>query len=217
MLDALLGKKLGMTQVYDADGIIHPVTVIQLGPCTVMQVKTEENDGYSAVQLGFEDKPRRVATRPERGRAEKIDSEPKRFVREVRPAELPEGHDAGTVLTAAEFEGARVVDVRGVTKGKGFAGVVKRWGFRGSPASHGASKNHRRGGSIGMGTTPGKVFKGQKMPGRRGGVRRTVKNLDVVKLDPENNLLMVGGGVPGPVGGFLFVRVVKRQTEDDKE
>ena len=212
-MDAMLGKKLGMTQVYDGDGNIHPVTVIQLGPCTVMQVKTEENDGYCAVQLGFEEKPRRVATRPERGRAEKADTEPKRFVREVRVTVLEEGQQAGVVLTASEFEGARLVDVRGVSKGKGFAGVVKRYGFKGAPASHGAHKNHRRPGSIGMGTTPAKVLKGQRLPGRMGGVRRTVKNLNVVEIDPEKNLLLVAGGVPGPVGGFLFVRVVKRESE----
>ena len=178
-----------------------------------MQVKTEETDGYSALQLGFEDKPRRVATRPERRRAEEADTEPKRFIREVRLPELSEDHKAGVVLTAAEFDGAKLVDVQGVTKGRGFTGVVKRWGFHGSPASHGASKNHRRAGSIGAGTTPGRVMKGVKMPGRSGGARRTVKNLEVVKLDPEKNLLMVAGGVPGFAGGFLFVRVVKRETE----
>ncbi|HUW57076.1 MAG TPA: 50S ribosomal protein L3 [Planctomycetota bacterium] len=217
MLDLMLGKKIGMTQVYDVDGNVQPVTVIQLGPCTVMQVKTEGTDGYSAVQLGFEDKPRRVATRPERGRAEKADTEPKRFVQEVRVDELDEGHKTGVVLTAAEFDRVRVVDVQGVTKGKGFAGVVRRWGFHGAPGSHGSSKVHRRPGSIGAGSTPGHVIKGRKMPGRMGGVRRTVKNLNVMKLDTEKNLLLVVGGVPGPVGGFLSVRVVQRESEDKKK
>ncbi|HUU42156.1 MAG TPA: 50S ribosomal protein L3 [Planctomycetota bacterium] len=213
MLDVLLGKKLGMTQVYDDAGVLYPVTVIQLGPCTVMQVKTDATDGYSALQLGFEDKPRRRATKPERGRAEKIEAEPKRFVREVRLASASEKNQAGQVLTAAEFEGAKVVDVQGVTKGKGFTGVVKRYGFRGAPASHGASKVHRRPGSIGGNQRLTKVVKGKRMPGRDGADRRTVKNLSVVRIDPEKNLLLVAGGVPGPVGGFLAVRVVKRETE----
>jgi len=213
MLDVMLGRKLGMTQVYDDAGVLHPVTVIQLGPCTVMQVKTDETDGYAALQLGFEDKPRRRATKPERGLAEKIDAEPKRFVREVRLSASSEGREAGEVLTASEFTGARVVDVQGVTKGKGFTGVVKRWGFHGAPASHGAHKNHRRAGSIGQSATPSRVFKGMHMPGRDGGDRRTVKNINVVKVDPEKNLLLVAGGIPGPVGGFLSVRVVKRETE----
>jgi large subunit ribosomal protein L3 len=213
MLDVMLGKKLGMTQVYDDAGTLHPVTVIQLGPCTVMQVKTAETDGYAALQLGFEDKPRRRATKPERGRAEKVGAEPKRFISEVRVAEPSEEHQAGAVLTAAEFEGARMVDVQGITKGKGFTGVVKRWGFRGAPASHGAHKNHRRPGSIGMSATPSRVLKGMHMAGRDGGHRRTVKNMRVVKVDPEKNLLLVAGGVPGPVGGFLSVRVVKREAE----
>ncbi|KPJ57931.1 MAG: 50S ribosomal protein L3 [Planctomycetes bacterium DG_58] len=212
MLDGMLGKKIGMSQVYDGEGNLHPITVIQLGPCTVMQVKTDETDGYSALQLGFEDKPRRVATRPERRRAERADTEPKRFVREVRVPQLSEDHKAGRVLTAAEFEGASVVNVQGVTKGKGFAGVVRRWGFRGAPGSHGTSKVHRRPGSIGAGASPSKVIKGLKMGGRSGGTRRTVKNLKVLKLDPDKNLLMVGGSVPGPVGGFLFVRVAKREV-----
>ena len=213
MLNVLLGKKLGMTQVYDDDGVVHPVTVIQLGPCTVMQVKTEETDGYVALQIGFDDKPRKRATKPERGRAEKVDTEPKRFIREVRVDALTEEHQPGQVLTAAEFEGARLVDVQGITKGRGFTGVVKRWGFHGAPASHGAHKNHRRGGSIGMAATPARVLKGTKMPGHSGHARRTVKNMNVVRLDPEKNLLMVGGGIPGPMGGFVSVRVVKRETE----
>jgi len=212
MLDAMLGKKLGITQVYDENGIIRPVSVIQLGPCTVMQVKTPQTDGYAAIQLGFEDKLRRLANQPERGHAAKVETEPKRCIREVRLDALDEEITPGKVLSASEFEGVTVVDVQGVTKGKGFAGVVKRWGFHGSPASHGASKNHRRPGSIGMGTTPGRVLKGMRMGGQMGNVRRTVKNLKVVKLDPERNLLLVCGAVPGPANGFLFVRVVKRES-----
>jgi len=213
MLDEMLGKKLGMTQVYDEDGVLHPVSVIQVGPCTVMQVKTDETDGYVALQLGFEDKPRKSATKPERGRAEKAQTEPKRFIREVAVAELAEENQPGQVVTVAEFEGAKVVDVQGITKGRGFTGVVKRHGFAGAPASHGAHKNHRRGGSIGMAATPARVLKGTKMPGQHGNALRTVKNINVVRIDPEKSLLMVGGGIPGPVGGFVSVRVVKRETE----
>jgi len=214
MLDVLLGKKLGMTQLHDETGSVHPVTVIQLGPCTVMQVKTEEKDGYNALQLGFEDKPRKRATRAERGRAEAVNAEPKRFVREVRLGEPDEEQKPGTVLTVNEFEGVRVVSVRGVSKGKGFAGVVKRWGFHGAPASHGANKNHRRAGSIGAGTSPGHVAKGMKMGGHAGAANTTVKNVRVVRLDPERNLLMVEGSVPGPTGAFVSVRVVKRETQE---
>jgi large subunit ribosomal protein L3 len=213
MLDELLGKKIGMTQLYDESGSVRPVTVIQLGPCTVMQVKTQEKDGYAALQLGFEDKRRKSATRPERARAEKASTEPKHFIQEVRVAQLSETHKPGLVVTAAEFEGVRVVNVRGTTKGRGFAGVVKRHGFRGSPQSHGASKVHRRHGSIGSASRLTKVPKGMRMEGRMGGVWRTVKNLRVVKLEPEKNLLLVCGGIPGPVGGFLSVRAVKRETK----
>ena len=213
MLNEMLGKKIGMTQVYDDEGRIRPVTVIQVGPCTVMQVKTEENDGYTALQLGFGDKRRKSATNPERGKAVKADTEPKRILREVHVREVGEDHELGKELTIGELEGASVVDIQGITKGRGFAGVVKRWGFHGANASHGAHKNHRRAGSIGPGTTPGRVLKGRKMPGRMGGVKRTVKNLEVVRLDQEKSLLLVHGGVPGPNGGFLSVRVVKRETE----
>jgi large subunit ribosomal protein L3 len=210
MLDAMLGKKIGMTQVYDEAGVIHPVTVIELGPCTVMQVKSREKDGYVALRLGFQDKRRKSATRPERALAEKIQSEPKRFIREVR---LDEAGDRkpGAVLTAAELEGAKVVDVVGTSKGKGFQGVVKRHHFHGHPASHGTSKVHRRPGSIGPGSEIGHVIKGRRMAGHMGNVRRTVKNLSVVRLDPEKNLLLVQGGIPGPNGGFVLVRVVRRE------
>jgi large subunit ribosomal protein L3 len=178
-----------------------------------MQVKAQDSDGYTALQLGFEDKARRVTKRPERGHAEKAKTEPKRFIREVRLDGLAEGHKPGLVVTAAEFEGARLVDVQGLSKGKGFAGVVKRHGFRGSPGSHGASKVHRRHGSIGSNSRLTKVPKGMRMEGRMGGVRKTVRNLQVIRLDAGKNLLVVEGAVPGPVGGFLSVRVAKRSAK----
>ncbi len=212
MLNALLGRKVGMTQVYDDRGAVRPVTVIELGPCTVMQVKTKEKDGYAALQIGFADKRRKSASRAERGRAEKAGAEPKRFLREVRLDELAADHKAGLVLTAAEFAGARVVDVQGTTKGRGFQGAMKRHGFHGHPASHGTSKVHRRVGSIASARI-GSVRKGQRMPGHMGDVTATVKNLSVVQLNPEKNLLLVEGAVPGPNGGFLCVEIVKRETK----
>ena len=212
MLNALLGKKLGMTQVYDAAGVIRPVTVIELGPCTVLQVKTKDGDGYAALQLGFADKRRKSASRPERGRAEKASCEPKRFVREV-PIDAPaEDHKLGLVLTAAQFEGAKLVDVQGIRKGHGFAGAIKRHGFHGMSASHGTSKVHRRVGSLASARI-GSVRKGQRLPGHMGDTPATVKNLSVVQLNPEKNLLLVEGAVPGPNGGFLYIKVVKRETK----
>ena len=201
-----------MTQVFDGRGVVRPVTVIELGPCTVMQVKTVASDGYAALQLGFADKRRKSASKAERGLAEKFGGEPKRFVREVRVDAVAEGHKPGIVLTAAEFDGVRIVDVQGVTKGRGFQGVVKRHGFRGHPGSHGSSKVHRRPGAIGSARI-GSVRKGQRMPGHMGNANLTVKNLSVVQLNPGKNLLLVQGAVPGPKGGFLSVRVVKRETK----
>ncbi len=212
MVNALLGRKVGMTQVYDPTGAIRPVTVIELGPCTVLQVKTMDNDGYAAVQLGFADKRRKSASRPERGRAEKASTEPKRFVREVRLDEPAADHKAGLVLTAAEFTGATVVDVQGVSKGRGFQGVMRRHNFSGHPGSHGTSKVHRRPGSI-ANQRIGAIKKGRRLPGQMGNESSTVKNLSVVQLTPEKNLLLVEGGVPGPNGGFLYVKVVKRETK----
>ena len=213
MLNALLGRKIGMTQVYDGTGMVRPVTVIELGPCTVMQVKTKDGDGYAALQLGFADKRRKSASRAERVRAEKAgNAEPKRFIREVRVDELAAEHKAGLVLTAAEFEGAKLVDVQGVRKGKGFQGAMRRHNFRGHRQSHGTSKVHRRVGSLAS-ARQGPVRKGQRLPGHMGDTPATVKNLSVVQLAPEKNLLLVEGAVPGPNGGFLFVKVVKRETK----
>jgi large subunit ribosomal protein L3 len=212
MLNVLLGRKMGMTQVYDEDGVIRPVTVIELGPCTVLQVKTVENDGYTALQLGFADKRRKSASKAERGRAEKAGTEPKRFVREVRVDEIHADHKPGLVVTAAEFDGAKVVDVQGTTKGRGFQGVMTRHNFHGHPGSHGTSKVHRRPGSIATHRI-GAIPKGQRMPGQMGNANLTIKNLSVVQLQPEKNLLLVNGAVPGPIGGFLSVKVAKRETK----
>jgi large subunit ribosomal protein L3 len=201
----LLGRKVGMTQIYQEDGTSVPVTVLECGPCIVLLVRTEERDGYHAVQLGFDDKKRKSATQAERGHARKVNTEPKRFVREVRqdgPAAVTEGQK----LTVDLFEGIKRVDVTGTSKGRGYAGVIKRHGFRGLRASHGVKRMHRHPGSSGPSADPARTLKGVRKPGQYGHVRSTVRNLEVVKIDPANNLLLLKGAVPGPPGGYLTVR-----------
>ena len=219
----LLGRKVGMTQIFDADGVVVPVTVIETGPCPVTSVRTPDRDGYSAVQVGFKDKPRRLASRSVRGQVAKLDSrrskrlgmagvavvakancEPQRFVRELRG--VHEGVEVGQVLTVDLFEGVEFVDVTGTSKGRGTAGVMKRHGFKGQRASHGVKKVHRHQGGTGMNTSPGRVFKGKRMAGRYGNERSTMRNVKLVRIDKENNLLLVRGAVPGPNGGFVMVR-----------
>ena len=205
MTKALLGRKIGMTQVFDEDGTVIPVTAVQAGPCTVLQVKTTENDGYDAIQLGFMDaKPSRV-TKPEQGHAKKWNAKPKRLVRETP---VPDGIDVspGDSLSVEIFEGIDSVDIQGVSKGRGFSGVIKRWGFSGQRATHGVKRVHRHGGSIGMTQDPGRVLKGKKMPGQYGNKKITVRNLKVIQIDSEKNLLLVKGSVPGANGGFLYIR-----------
>jgi large subunit ribosomal protein L3 len=212
-----------MTQIYDPSGKVIPVTVIQAGPCHVLQVKTQERDGYEAIQLGFLDKPRRLATRSERGHVAHLDSkrqqalvragltpppkancEPKRFIREIRTSIA--GYQVGQVIDVSIFENIGAVDVTGISKGRGFAGVMKRHNFRGQRASHGVKKVHRHPGSIGMNSDPHHLFKGKRMAGHYGAARCTVRNLRVVQIDLANNLLLVKGAVPGPNGGFLIIR-----------
>ncbi len=210
----LLGKKVGMTQVYDEAGRLIPVTVIQAGPCTVTQVKTSETDGYDAVQLGFEDvKPSR-RREPQVGHARKAKADPKRFVREWRlPAKVASPYQAGDSITVRVFEGIPSVDVVGTSKGKGFAGPMKRHGFKGFPASHGTERKHRAPGSIsshamnaGMG---GGCKKGKRMGGHMGDVQVTSKNHKLMAIDAENNLLVVKGAIPGPAGGYCIVKKAK--------
>lgn len=208
MTIGLLGRKLGMTQLYNEQGEVAPVTVIQAGPCSVLQVKTQEGEGYTSIQIGFEDKTKKRATKAEVGHCLKIKASPKRFVREIRNDDISTEYKSGQVLTVDIFENIEKVDIIGTSKGKGFAGVVKRWGFSGGPATHGCT-THRSPGSIGAGTDPGRVIKGKKMPGRMGGVRTTVRNLDVVKVDKDENLLIVRGAVPGPNGGYIIIRKSK--------
>jgi large subunit ribosomal protein L3 len=209
MVAGLLGKKIGMTQVFAEDGTLLPVTVIQAGPCHVMQVKSKSTDGYDAVQLGFDDRRRKSATKPESGHARAAKTEPKRFIREVAPLG-PEKIERGQVVTVSIFKDGERVDVIGTTKGKGFQGGMKRYGFHGHPASHGASKDHRAPGSIGSNTDPGHTRRGTRMAGHMGNERHTTANLKVVKVDAEKNLLLVKGAVPGAVGSYVVVRACLR-------
>lgn len=209
MITTLLGKKLGMTQVYDAQNVLVPVTVVEAGPCPVVQVKTVATDGYNAVQLGFGAKKPKNASKAETAHAKKagLDSTP-RELSEVRLAEAPTVK-AGDVVTVAAFTEGQTIDVIGISKGKGFAGVVKKGHAAGGPASHG-SMFHRRIGSIGMRQTPGRSWKNQLMPGHLGNERRTVQNLRVVKIVADKNLLLVKGSIPGANGDVVIVRAGKK-------
>ena len=201
----ILGKKVGMTQVFDENGIVIPVTVIQAGPCAVVQKKTVENDGYTAVRLGYEEVPEKGVNKPEKGLFTKVNVTPRRYLREIRTDDV-DSFEVGQEINVADmFSSGDKIDVSGTSKGKGFQGVMRRFGSSRGPESHG-SKYHRRVGSMGAGSSPGKVFKGKKLPGRMGRDRVTVQNLDVVRVDGERNLLLVKGAVPGPKGGLVIVR-----------
>lgn len=221
----LLGRKIGMTQVYNDDGVIVPVTVIEAGPCVVTQVRTADRDGYDAVQLGFDEKPRRLASRAERGHVAdvagrrqkqkaaagvellpKADCEPQKFVREFRCEDGGHGLEVGQSVGADAVGEWKFIDVIGTSKGRGHAGVMKRHNFSGQRATHGVKRVHRHPGSIGQSADPARVIKGTRMAGRYGGVRVTVRNLRVVKADPENNMVLVEGAVPGPNGGYVVLR-----------
>jgi large subunit ribosomal protein L3 len=201
----ILGKKIGMTQVFDENGTVIPVTVIQAGPCAVVQKKTVENDGYTAVKLGFEDVPEKKLNRPEKGLFSKINAAPKKYLREFRTENIDKYEIGQQINVADMFSNGDRIDVSGISRGKGFQGVMKRFGSSRGPETHG-SKYHRRVGTMGAGTSPGRVFKGKKLPGRMGRDKVTVLNLDVVRVDSERNLLLVKGAVPGPKGGLVVVR-----------
>ena len=211
-----------MTQIYLEDGRAVPVTVIQAGPCHVLQVRSQDRDGYQAVQLGFEDKPRRLASRAERGHVAKLESkrskkrsaagvdlvakagcEPQRFIREFRgESDL----EVGATVTVDQFSDVKRVDVTGTSKGRGYSGVMKRHNFSGQRATHGVKKVHRHPGSTGCSAAPSRTFKGRRMAGQYGNVKKTSRNLELVRVDAENNLLLVRGAVPGPNGGFVSIR-----------
>lgn len=233
MSKGILGRKVGMTQVFDPEtGVATPVTVVQAGPCTVLQIRTSDRDGYEAVQLGFMDKARpkkerrsrpSQASRAERGQvanigskrskklqaagvalAAKPDCEPKQFVRELRGD--TGGYEIGQQVNVDALDGVTAVDVTGTSKGRGYAGVMKRHNFAGQRASHGVKKCHRHAGGTGMSASPSRVFKGKRMAGQYGSARITSRNLALYKIDTENNLLLIRGAVPGPNGGFVIVK-----------
>lgn len=206
MPKGILGRKIGMTQIFDEEGNAIAVTAIEAGPCVVVQRKTTERDGYEAVQLAFEEIPERKANRPMKGHFQRAGVKPHRHLREIRLAAGDPMADlsVGATVRADLFQPGEYVDVTGISKGHGFAGVVKRWGFNRGPMGHG-SMYHRRVGSLGS-TDPGRVFKGRKLPGRMGGERRTIQGLRVVRTDPERNLLLVSGSVPGRKGSLLIIR-----------
>lgn len=208
-MKGILGRKVGMTQVFDERGEIIPVTVIEAGPCFVTQVKTPERDGYAAVQLGFEEVKSKGLTRPQLEHLRKNQLPPLRHLREIPVSDVSQ-YQAGQKIRVSIFDVGDRVDVTGISKGKGFAGVVKRHGFRGGPRTHGQSDRHRAPGAIGGGTTPGRVYKGLRMAGRMGNARVTVQNLQVVMVDPERNLLAVRGAVPGARNGLLVVQEVRK-------
>ncbi|NLX14410.1 MAG: 50S ribosomal protein L3 [Phycisphaerales bacterium] len=217
MLAALIGKKIGMTRVYDEEGTIIPVTVIQAGPCSVLQVKAAEaKDGYNAVQLGYEDIKAHRSTMPMIGHAATAGTGPKRILQEVRLGDTPEAQP-GDVWTVELFEtaGIRFVDVIGTTKGRGFAGGMRRYGFGGQLASHGTERKHRSPGGIGANAPRGlgrAIKKGKRMAGQMGHVRRTARCQRLVRVDKENHLLLVRGSVPGPNGGYVLIRQAKTKA-----
>jgi large subunit ribosomal protein L3 len=204
----ILGAKLGMTQVWDNNKVV-PVTVVQAGPCVVTQVRTAETDGYSAVQLGYGQIDPRKVNKPKGGHYAKAGVSPRRHMVELRTVDATE-YELGQEVTVETFEPGTRIDVTGKTKGKGYAGVMKRHGMHGLKASHGVERKHRSPGSIGACATPGRVFKGVRMAGRMGGQRFTVQNLTVQAVDTENNLLLVKGAVPGPKGSLILVRTASK-------
>ncbi|MEU5942532.1 50S ribosomal protein L3 [Micromonospora sp. NPDC047548] len=204
----ILGAKLGMTQVWDNNRVV-PVTVVQAGPCVVSQVRSAEKDGYSAVQLAYGTIDPRKVKKPLGGHYAKADVAPRRHIVELRTADAAD-YSLGQEVTVEEFPAGVTIDVTGKTKGKGYAGPMKRHGFHGLRASHGVERKHRSPGSIGACATPGRVFKGTRMAGRMGGVRYTVQNLTVQAVDTENNLLLVRGAIPGPKGALVLVRTAAK-------
>ena len=202
-MGALIGKKLGMTQLYNEKEDLIPVTVVAAGPCPVVQVRSNDTNGYDSLQLAFEEIPERKSNKPRKGHFEKAGVLPHRFLREFRG--LPGDFEVGQVLDVSQFEVGQKVKVTGTSKGKGFSGVMKKFHFRGKNASHGAQKP-RHGGSIGQGTTPGKVWKGKKVPGQLGNKKVSTKGLDIIRIDAERNLLFIKGAVPGGSNGVIHIQ-----------
>jgi len=209
-MKAILGKKLGMTQVFEEERVV-PVTVIKAGPCVVVQKKEEKKEGYNSLQLGFEEVEEKKLNLPQLGHFKKHKVTPRRYLYEVRvDKQTLVAYKPGDEIKVSIFKKGDLVKVTGISKGKGFAGVMKRHGFSGGPASHGSGQWHRRPGSIGASADPSRVFKGKKMPGRMGGEKITIRNLEIVDVDEEGDLLLIKGGVPGKTGGLVMIREEKR-------
>ncbi|MDO4631342.1 MAG: 50S ribosomal protein L3 [Corynebacterium sp.] len=204
-IKGLLGKKLGMTQIFDENNHVVPVTVVEAGPCVVTQIRTKETDGYTAIQIAYGDIDPRKVKKPQTGHYNKAGVTPRRHVTEIRMDDVS-GYELGQEITANIFDGISLVDVTGITKGKGFAGGMKRHGFSGQGASHGNQASHRRVGGIGACATPGRVFKGKRMAGRMGQDRVTTQNLKVQKIDADANLILIKGAIPGNRGGIVTVK-----------
>ena len=205
MKKGLIGKKIGMTQIFDEAGNVVPVTVVEAGPCTVTQIKTMENDGYEAIQVGFGDVKVSRVNKPMKGHFDKADVAPKKTLKEFRLDSI-DGIEVGNILKADTFEVGEVVDVKGTSKGHGTAGAIKRWNFSRLRMTHGTGPNHRHAGSLGACSSPSRVFKGKKMPGQMGGVQRTIQNLEVVRVDADQNLILVKGAVPGPKKACVVIK-----------
>ncbi len=204
MKKGLIGKKIGMTQIFDEAGNVIPVTVVEAGPCTVTQIKTVENDGYQAIQVGFGDVKVSRVNKPMKGHFDKADVAPKKTLKEFR-LESIDGIEVGNILKADTFEVGEIVDVKGTSKGHGTAGAIKRWNFSRLRMTHGTGPNHRHAGSLGACSSPSRVFKGKKMAGHYGHETVTVQNLKIAKVDAENNLIAIKGAIPGPKGGIVVI------------
>ena len=204
MKKGLIGKKIGMTQIFDEAGKVIPVTVVEAGPCVVTQIKTMENDGYEAIQVGFGDVKVSRVNKPMKGHFDKADVAPKKTLKEFR-LESIDGIEVGNILKADTFEVGEIVDVKGTSKGHGTAGAIKRWNFSRLRMTHGTGPNHRHAGSLGACSSPSRVFKGKKMAGHYGHEAVTVQNLKVAKVDAENNLIAIKGAIPGPKGGIVVI------------
>lgn len=208
-MKSLMGKKLGMTQIFTEEGLMIPVTVVEIEPNSIVQVKTTEKEGYNAIQVGYGMKKEKNVNKPTKGHFEKAGATPKRKLKEFRVEDV-KGYEAGQELKADLFKAGDFVDITGISKGKGFQGVIKRHGHSRGPETHG-SRHHRRPGSLGAATYPGRVFKGTKLPGHMGNVKVTVQNLEISKIDMGNNVLLIKGAVPGPKKGILVIKETLKQ------
>lgn len=212
-MKAIIGKKVGMSQIFDENGHVIPVTVIEAGPCVVVQKKTSEKEGYEAVQLGFEDISERKLTKPEKGHLDKAGVAPKKYLREFdleNAAEL----NVGDIVKADAFQAGDFVDVTGISKGHGYQGVIKRWNAQRTPTTHGGGPVHRHAGSMGSSSDPSRIFKGKIGAGQMGVEQVTVQNLDVVKVDADLNMLVIRGAIPGPKGGLVYVKSTVKKIKE---